>query len=464
MPIIDGVFVPLTLETALNEIISNAPASILFSPGNPPELILANMFAQAAVYVDENEGELMALFMSPVGAMIDTMNPNNPRKSAIAASGYVTFSNSTGAIIAVPVNTIITAPNGQQYTITLSGSVPSSSTLNLPVTAVVSGMAGNIPASQSFTVPISGLTASNPLPFLNGAAAESDAVYLNRIISEKTEYGSQNSSTAVETEIKKYYPDAHMYVNNTGVALSDPVPIPANGYNLIVKTPSGILADSYEIAQIFTTLSGRLEFINSQNVGNTLHTVLSGSVLNSGVPLNYYFTVAQPVDTTIAMQINIRASSNATESELISQANSFAAAFLNRLMQMFSGISGSTNVTYNDGVHTPTVTALDITGADAQSGTIAPQFGIGTIEALVNDLSTMANTPQILFDEVESMTITIYPDVIGESPIVLSIGGGTTFIDFKNDQLFSDYTSYYDRFMFIDPANISITMAVSGWM
>ena len=62
------------------------------------------------------------------------------------------------------------------------------------------------------------------------------------------------------------------------------------------------------------------------------------------------------------------------------------------------------------------------------------------------------------------MTITIDPDVIGESPIVLSIGGGTTFIDFKNDQLFSDDTSYYDRFMFIDPANITITMSVSGWM
>ena len=469
MPVVNGVFTPLTLETALNEIISNAPASIVFSPGNPPELILANMFAQAAVYVDENEGELMALFMSPAGAMIDTMNPNNPRKSAIAASGYVTFSNSTAGIIAVPVNTIITAPNGQQYQVTLSGSVPAkvggtNGVLNLPVLAVETGIAGNIPASQVFTVPISGLTASNPLPFLNGAAAESDAIYLNRITSEKTEYGTQNSSVAVETEIKKYYPDAYMYVNNTGVALTDPVPVPANGYNLVVKTPSGILADSYEIAQIFNILSGRLEFINSQSLGSTFHTVLSGSVLNSGVPLSYYFTVAQPVDTQITMQINIRASQNATEAELVSQANSFALAFLNRLVQMFSGISGSTNVTYNDGVHTPTVTALDITGADAQSGTIAPQFGIGTIEALVNDLSTMGNTPQILFDEVHSMTITIDPDVIGESPIVLSIGGGTTFIDFKNDQLFSDDTSYYDRFMFIDPANITITMSVSGWM
>lgn len=466
MPIINGVFTPLTLETALNQVIADAPASIVFSPGNPPELILATMFAQAAVYVDENEGELMALFMSPVGAMIDTMNPNNPRKSAIYASGYITITNPETEAAVIPVNTIATAPNGQQYTITAGGTVPGSSgTLNLPVTAVDSGIVSNIPANQAFTIDgFSSLTAANPLPFLNGAAAESDAVYLNRIISERTEYGTQNGSVAVETEIKKYYPDAYMYVNNTGVSLSDPVPVPSNGYNLVVKTPSGILADGYEIAQILNILASRLEFTNSQNLGSIFHVVLSGSVLNSGVPLSYYFTVAQAVETTIAMQINIRASSNATEAELISQANSFATAFLNRLMTMFSGINGSTDVTYDDGIHTPTVTAIDITGTESQSGTIAPQFGIGTIIALVNDPSTMGDTLQILFDEVDSLSITIDPNVAGESSVVMTIGGGTTFVDFKNDALFSDYTSFYDRFMFIDPTKITITMAVSGWM
>lgn len=465
MPVTDGVFTPLTLETALNRVIADAPSSIVFTPGNPPELILANMLAQAAVYVDENEGEIMALFMSPVGAMIDAMNPNNPRKAAIYASGYVTIANGTGMDITVPISTVLTASNGAQYQTTYAGVIPTMGSLNIPIIAIESGIDANIAEGQTFTITgFPTLTATNPLPILNGAAAESDAVYLNRLTSEKTEYGAQNSSVAVETEILKYYPDAHIYVNNTGVSLSDPVPVPANGYNLIVKTPSGILADSYEIAPVLNILASRLEFINSQNVGNDLHTVLSGSVLSSGVPLSYYFTVAQAVETTIDIQINIRASQNATEAELISQSNSFAVSFINRLMQMFSGISGDTDVTYDDGVHTPTVSTLSITGIDAQSGTIAPQFGVGTVEALVSDLSTMPNTPQILFDKVDSMTITINPEVMGESPIVLTIGGGTTFIDFKNDQLFSDYTSYYDRFMFIDPANISITMSVSGWM
>ena len=64
MPVQNGVFSPLTLDTALSEIIADAPSSIVFAPGNPPELILANMFAQASVYIDENNGEIMSLFMS----------------------------------------------------------------------------------------------------------------------------------------------------------------------------------------------------------------------------------------------------------------------------------------------------------------------------------------------------------------------------------------------------------------
>src|SRR5208337_5226192 len=121
MPVNNGVFTPLTLDTALSEIIADAPSSIVFAPGNPPELILANMFAQASVDIDENNGEIMALFMSPVGSMIDLMNPNNPRNGSIAASGYVLVTNPTGSPIVIPANTILTAATGQQY---ITGSTP----------------------------------------------------------------------------------------------------------------------------------------------------------------------------------------------------------------------------------------------------------------------------------------------------------------------------------------------------
>jgi hypothetical protein len=182
------------------------------------------------------------------------------------------------------------------------------------------------------------------------------------------------------------------------------------------------------------------------------------------VPLSYYFTTAQAVDTTIDITIKIRASENATTAELITQANDFAVYFINRLMSMFSGINGNTDVVYDDGINSPVTTSIAISGTSAQSGTIAPQFGIGTIEAMVSDLDTMANTPLIIFDNVSTLNITVDPQVLGESPIVLSIGGYTTFIDFKNDALFSDNTSFFDRFMFIDPAKISVTLEVSAWM
>jgi hypothetical protein len=468
MPVVNGVFTPLTLDAALNEIITDAPSSIVFSPGNPPELVLANMFAQASVNIDENDGEIMALFLSPVGSMIDLMNPNNPRKPAIAASGYVLVTNSTGIDVSIPPNTQFVASTGQVYSVGLTAlTVQGSGTLDVLVTADETGLAGNIPSGIAFTVTgIDALTGINTLPFLSGAPAESDAIYLNRIIGERTEYGTQNGSVAVETEIKRYYPDATIYVNNTNAALTVPVPVPGDGYNLIVKTPSGILASAAEISQIFQTLSNRLEFVNSQNVGDALHVVLSGSVLNSGVPLSYYFTVAQAVDTTIDITINVRASRNATTDELITQANDFAVYFINRLMQLFSGIDGTTDIIYDDGVHAPVTTSIDIAGIQAQAGTIAPQFGVGTVEAFVSDLDTMSNTPNILFDNVDALTITIDPEVGGESPVVLSNAGGSslTFIDFKNDALFSDSSSYYDRFMFIDPANISVTLQVVAWI
>ena len=472
MPVINGVFSPLTFDTALSEIIADAPSSIVFAPGNPPELILANMFAQASVYIDENNGEIMSLFMSPVGAMIDLMNPNNPRNEAIAASGYVIVSNPTASPISIPPNTIFTASTGQQYQTGLTAlTVPAkvltvNGTLNVPVTAIDSGLAGNIPSSQSLVVTgLSALTPNtNTLPFLNGADAESDAIYLNRIIGEKTEYGTQNGSIAVETELKKYYPDAYIYVNNTGSALLTPVPVPANGYNLIVKTPSGILANASEISQIFKTLSERLEFVNSQTTGSALHNVMSGTVLNSGVPLNYYFTVAQPVKTSLTITINVRASQNAETIELISQANDFAVYFISRLMKLISGINGTTNITYHDGIHSDVVTAVTIAGVSAQAGTIAPSFGVGTIQALVNDLDTMSNTPNILFDSVPSMTVSIDPQIVGQAVRTLTIGGAHTFISFENDALFTDNTSFYDRYTYIDPANINVTLAVVAWM
>jgi len=87
------------------------------------------------------------------------------------------------------------------------------------------------------------------------------------------------------------------------------------------------------------------------------------------------------------------------------------------------------------------------------------------IQALIFDLNAAADTPQILFDSVDTLEIVIDPDVEGEAAVTLSLDSGLTkFINFKNDALFSDNTSWFDRYMFIDPENVTIKIVVTEWI
>lgn len=467
MPITDGIYTELTFDDALANIMDAAPASIVFSPGNPPELVIANMFAQGDVNIDQFIGETLAALMSPVGATIDLLNPNNPRRGDVAASGYILVTNSSGDAVAIALNTDVTASSGQAYSVGVSSFViPGNSSAYIFVTCLETGISGNIPAGRTFTLAgYSSLSGVNTLPFINGAAEESDAIYLNRVTAEKTEYGSQSGSVAVETAIKLIYADARMYVNPTATALTVPVPVPASGYNLVVLVPSGVLATAEDIAQIFQILLERLEFINAQNLGDARHVVMSGTVYTSEIPVSYFFTVAQPVSVTLDAVINVRASAMAERSELIVQANSFAKLFVDRLVKMLSGIDGTMEVTYSDGEDADVVTDVDIAGSATLAGSIAPAFGIAVIQSLVCDIDTIADTPQILFDSVDTLEMNIDPDVSGEADVTLSLESGVTkFIDFKKDALFSDGSSWFDRYLFINPENITIKVQVTEWI
>jgi len=467
MPITNGIYTELTFEDALAAIIDDAPSTIKFSPGNPPELILANMFAQGDVNLDQFIGETLAAMMAPVGAMIDLLNPNNPRRGAVAASGYVLVTNSSPDAVAIALNTLVIASSGQEYTVGVSSFViPGEGSAHIFVTCTETGIGGNIPAGRTFTITgYADLSGENTLPFLNGAAAESDAIYLNRVTAEKTEYGSQSGSVAVETALKTIYADARIYVNPTATAIVDPVPVPASGYNVVVLVPYGILSTAEDIVPILQILSERLEFINAQNLGDARHVVMSGTIYTSEIPVSYFFTVAQPVSTMLDVVINVRASSGAERSELIAQANNFATLFINRLIQLFSGVDGTTTITYSDGEGADVETDVDVAGSATLAGSIAPAFGIATIQSLVCDIDSISLTPQILFDSVATLEMVIDPETEGEAAVTLSLDSGATkFIDFKNDALFSDDTSWFDRYLFIDPANVTITVQVTEWI
>ena len=466
MPIVNGIYTELDLSDALSAVIASAPSSIVFSPGNPPELVLANMFAENNVLVDAYIGETLAALMSPVGAMIDLQNPNNPRNAAIATIGILKLSQSTGSSIAVPANTVFTASTGQQYTNGASAFTLASGTpYYAQVTCTVTGIGGNIPAGLTFTAAgLSSVTITNPITWTNGADAETDAQYLQRTILEKTEYGSQMASVAVEQALKKIYTAARMYVNSSVNASVSPIPVPGNGYNCVVLTPNGVLENAAIMASIFTTLSTYLEFVNSQNVnsknsgGNITHQVLGGTVYDADEPQSYYYTAAQNVTATIAAVINVRFAVGTDATERLSQSVDFATYFINRLMSFFSGVAGTTNITFTSDQYVNTVTAVSIAASSGSIDPIAPQFGMSEMNALVSDSTTRNLTPQLLYDSTATLSLTLNPNVTGESSVNMTLTSTKQFINFRTDTLFSDSTSWFDRFMSLNPANISVTV------
>lgn len=460
MPIQNGVYTELTFADALADVIDNAPASLVFAPGNPPELVLANMFAEANVKVDTAIGETLAALMSPVGAMIDLQNPNNPRKAAIATQGTIKLTNATGAPIVVSPNTVFTAGTGQQYAMgTSSVTVAASGGISyISVTCTVAGIAGNIPALQTFTASGYSLTITNPLTWTNGADAETDSKYLRRATLAKTEYGSQVTSVAAETELKEVYTAAHIYTNKGSTALAAPVVVPGNGYNCIVMTPNGIYENVSVMSQIFTILSQRFEFVNAQNVGDARHIVKSGTVYVSDVPQSYYYTVAQNVSAVLTAVIHVRFSTGTNITERISQSVDFATYFIERLMSFLSGVGGSTNITFTSDTAVDTVTAVTIAADAGSTDPIAPAFGIAAIRDLVSDASTRPLTPQLMYDSTPTLSLIMDPGVSGEATKTMNLSGGIQFIDFKADALFSDNTSWYDRFMALDPTKIHVTV------
>jgi hypothetical protein len=459
MPIINGVYTPTTFAEALAYVIDNAPPSIVFAPGNPPELIVANMFAGANVAVDQSIGETLAALMSPVGAMIDLQNPNNPRNPAIATVGTLKLTNATGADIAVSPNTIFIASTGQQYQSGVSSvTVPHGGSAYISVTCTVAGIAGNIPAGQTFTSAGLTLTITNPLIWTNGADAEVDSSYLQRVIATKTEYGSQVTSVAAEQELKTIFTAARLYTNKNSNALATPVVIPGNGYNCIVLTPNGIYENTAIMSEIFTILSNRFEFVNAQTVGDARHVVKSGTVYVADVPQAYYYTVAQNINAVLTVTINVRFTIGTDITERISQSVDFATYFIERIMNYLSGVDGITDITFTDVDSNDTITSVTIAADKGSVDPIAPAFGIAAIRDLVSDAATRPLTPQLMYDSTPTMSLVLDPEVAGEAAVTMAIGSGTQFIDFKSDALFSDSTSWYDRFIALDPTQISVTV------
>lgn len=461
----NGKYTKLTLDEALGMALADAAdAGITVESGSVEEQI-AGYFAQFLETYDTAFFKSYQLQFNPVGSDIDLQNPNTPRLQAAVASGYLLLSNATGAPIEVTINSIFTAPNGNTYTTgNNSVIVPAGGTATIAVYSETTGKAQNLPSGQEFTGSYD-LTAENPLPFTNGRDLETDTEYLNRIVWLKTNNTSQQATAAAKKELQDFYQAAEIYVNNTSNSLSDPIPVPSNGYVCVVQFPSGPEASAAEIAKALQIVANRLEFGNANNNSTELHPVLGGTVFSGPFPQNYYISAAQNVDALLTATLTVKFPANIDENEKNTFATAFAQFFAQNVVNFFGGAAGNASCTFQAAgspVPDPITTDLPVQAAAGIIGPLAPSFSIEQIRALISDEADLVQLPNIEYKSCDALSLIFDSGEYGENPVELNIdapaGGTVAAIDFKFDSLFSDYTSWYDRYVFFDPANILITV------
>lgn len=456
----NNVYTLLDINDALNLVAGFATgAGITISSGSVEEQI-QNWLAQYLLEVDKAMFKSYEMQFNPVGAEIDLQNPNTPRLLASISSSYLSLTNTSGSQIVVLINSIFTAPNGNTYTTNNNTvTIPNGQTKTITVYSTVEGASQNLPSGQSFTSAYT-LTATNPQPFTNGRDDETDTEHLNRIIYDLTNNASQQATPTAEKELKDYYQLARIFVNNKANASALPIVIPPNGYLPIVLFPSGVSADSGEINSALQILANRFEFGNPISTATALHPLLSGTIYSGTLPEIYYVAPAQPVTTTISIVVSVEFMVNVGEAEKISLANSFAKFMAQNIIDYFGGADGSFNCTFNSLIPATTVTPITTMANQGSNFIIGPDFSIEQIRALLSDKDQIKTLNGLEYLALPTLSLVFDPGG-GEPTYDLNITPGAYTvqeINFLTNALFTDGSSWYDRYIFIDPSLISITV------
>lgn len=460
----NGVYTPLTFNEALEivlEIADNLGVSI--PPGSAEEQI-SLLLAQWLLGIDNNIGKTIAIQLRPTGSNIDLQHPGTPRLLAQTSSGFLRVTNPTVNPIEIQLNRIATSINGNQYT---TGNntivVPAMGTADITVISVLTGINQNLPSNQAFTFSdYPDLTAVNPQPFVNGRDLETDTEYLSRIIYLQTNNTSQQATPAAIKELLDFYPAALIYVNNTANTLPLPVETPPNGYIAVVQFPSGASASAAEMNNAFLILSRRFEFSNAFKNATVFHPVKSATIYTGPFPQTFYLLPAQAVKTTINAEITVAFAPNTDEEEKKIQANAFGGFFAQNLTDFFGGASGNVDINFVSLVNYGDVTSIPVSAARGAIDKIAPAISIEQVRALISDVSQIVQLKNMEYRTCDLLTVEFTPDVEYEEAYTLSIdapdGGTVKTIDFKKTALFSDGSSWFDRYVYLDPALITITI------
>lgn len=457
----NGKYSVLSLDGAQVIILEDAVTAGITVTSGSVEQQLTDLFSQAFLTFDTDLGNSYNIQFNPTGSDIDLQNPGIPRLQAQEASGYVYCVNGTGDPITIPLNTIISAPNSNQYT---TGNntviVPAMGNNTIGVISVEKGIAQNLPSSQTFTNSLD-LTITNPQPFTNGRDLESDTGYTNRIIYLKTNNASQQATAEAKNEMLVYYQDSEFYVNNTANTLPLPVPVPPNGYICVVQFPSSTLANQDETAQAFRILANRFEFGNAYRTSTDTHPVFSSVIYTGSFPEVFFLIPAQAVESTMVAEVTVRFAPNVDSSEKLILANAFGQFFAQNIVNFFGGAQGQSEVIFQEADSPPTYpisTQVNILASNGLIEHIGPAFSIEQLRALASDANQIPQLPNMEYLGMESFTFEMTTGIMGEPDYTLSIAGPLYDADFKVNMLFNDGSSWYDRYVYIDPALISITV------
>lgn len=456
----NGVDNPLTNDEALAIILDLAGGVGLAIPQASVEDILAIAFGRFFLFIDNAQGQSVASQTRPQTLeAISVQNPGNPPLLAKTATSYLHLVNTTGSPVPVALNTIFTASNGNTYTtgnntVTVAGGIGQSA--NIGIESIEKGISQNIPAGLAFTG-VTGLTGTNPIPIDNGRDDETAPQYLSRIIDLQTNFTSQNTTIAAEREIRNFYRDARILINNSPNATTTPIPKPAQGYTAVVLTPSGVNADSNELTRAFEILSNRFQFTNAFSAGTSFHPIKQATIYTGSVPAEYFLVPAQPVTSTISaiLRVNFAPFTDAIEKK--NQAFAFAQFFAQNLLNFFSGTTGTANVTFTPlDYYSPVSGTVNVNASNGFNRPIGPAFSIELIRALIMDAANLPSLTFLNYLACDALEYILSSSIAYEPTYTLDIAAGLKDIDFNKTALFSDNTSWFDRFILLSPSSITI--------
>ena len=456
----NGVYTQLTLNDARTIVLEKAALAGVEVIAGSVEDQIKEFLAQIMVAVDAAQYASIVKQFNPTGTDIDLQNPGFPRLAAASAKGFLQIVNGTAGSLSFPDGTIFTAPNGLTYTNSgTSVTVAAGQTGFLSVESVETGSSQNLPADQTFTGGPGG-TITNPQPFTGGRDIESDSAYINRLTYYKSNNVSQQATVAALKELLETYDAAALYVNTDNDGLTVPIPIPPQGLNCVILLASGINAGPEEIAAAIGVLTRRFEFGNLNSQDSDLHPILQGSSYTGIYPQAYSITPAQAVGATVDCQVGISFPPDTLSEEKQKLAEAFATGFVQRLIKLLSGSEGTYNFTFEPLASDP-VSSTPTVSASENGPAIAPFISIEAVRSLIaGEDNTGNNGVQLL--SCDNLTIEFDPNEYEQSPILLSIHapyeGSLAVVNFRLDALFSDGTSWYDRFVTLNPALITVTL------